>query len=650
MASFTELLAASDAARARLNGVLSSVTGVPSAESKGPGLPSPADVVVTPFEVNELHGSGILLLRMFPDSSSIISLRSGSYYVGREEFGAARFCLPKMGASRLDIYKQVGEWLQGVAVRRVFCSPYLPDDVITAMAVKDLFGAPLCTYIMDDQNVCSSGIPDLLMEELVSKSDLRFTISPEMRTAYEKKFRRKFWLLPPLVPADLIRSEPPRELPDHKNARGVLVGNVWGQRWLDLLREAFRDSGHRIDWYCNQKNPLFLNFDRAELARDGITMRDPLPEPALASILPQYSYAVVPTGTLDDHSVPSLQAIAELSLPSKIPFLFAAANLPILVLGHARTAAARAVDRLQIGVNAPYDSAAVQTALAWLLAPDQEGKIRRRAASTAKAFSAEGAAAWVWRSLELGAPADLKFEKLMPVRNGEFGYYIDSPAPAEIVPDFAPVYQSMRRLSNLYYTPSFVVDVGSSTGIWSLSVSKIFPDARYILIDPLLSTYPANEREACVSRIRNCEVVEAAISDRTGTAEFTVSTDLYGSSLLYLGSSAEPKEKIAVELVKLDDLMAKRAVIGRGILKVDAQYAEHLVLEGGREFVKEHVDVVILELSVVRETEAAKTISEMIVMMDELGFRYFDDVGEWRSPITGLLEQKDVMFTRFGLF
>ena len=218
------------------------------------------------------------------------------------------------------------------------------------------------------------------------------------------------------------------------------------------------------------------------------------------------------------------------------------------------------------------------------------------------------------------------------------------------MPDFAPVYQSMRRLSNLYYTPSFVVDVGSSTGIWSLSVSKIFPDARYILIDPLLSTYPSNELEACVSRIRNCEVVEAAISDRTGTAEFTVSTDLYGSSLLYIGSSAEPKEKIAVELVKLDDLMAKRAVIGRGILKVDAQYAEHLVLEGGREFVKEQVDVVILELSVTRETESAKTISEMIIMMDELGFRYFDDVGEWRSPITGLLEQKDVMFTRFGLF
>jgi FkbM family methyltransferase len=570
--------------------------------------------------------------------------------LGREEFGAARFCLPRTGLSRFEIYKQVMEWLKGANIRRVFCSPYLLEDVITAMAVKDLFGAPLCTYIMDDQNVCSSGIPDVLMKELVAKSDLRLTISPEMRIAYEKKYRQKFWLLPPLVPADLIPVKSSNTFSKGAGARGVLVGNIWGQRWLDLLRESFRNSGHRIDWFCNQKSPAFLKFDRTELENDGITMRDPLPECLLASILPQYAYAVVPSGPLDDHNSPGLQAIAELSLPSKIPFLFAIGNLPILVLGHPQTAAARCVDRLQIGAVAPYKVEAVREAVAELLTAHTQQAIRRRAAAAAKTFSAAGAAEWVWQSLENRVPVDLRFEKLMPVRKGEFAYYVDPAAPRNIVPDFLPIYRALRRISELHYAPSFIVDVGSSTGIWSLTASQVFPEARFILIDPLLATYPPSEVDACVSKLRTCELVEAAAADRSGKTHFNVSSDLYGSSLLHVGDNAQVKDTIEVELTRLDDLMRSRHVFGRGILKVDVQYAEHLVLEGGREFVQNQVDMVILELSVTRETESAKTLSEMIVVMDELGFRYFDDVGEWRSPSTGLLEQKDVMFSRHGLF
>jgi hypothetical protein len=35
--------------------------------------------------------------------------------------------------------------------------------VRTAIAIKEIYGVPMCTYIMDDQNVCTSEIPDELM-------------------------------------------------------------------------------------------------------------------------------------------------------------------------------------------------------------------------------------------------------------------------------------------------------------------------------------------------------------------------------------------------------------------------------------------------------------------------------------------------------
>jgi hypothetical protein len=62
------------------------------------------------------------------------------------------------------------------------------------------------------------------------------------------------------------------------------------------------------------------------------------------------------------------------------------------------------------------------------------------------------------------------------------------------------------------------------------------------------------------------------------------------------------------------------------------------------------VDVVVLELSLYRVHQEAKTLTEMIECMAGLGFRYFDDAGDWRNASTGVLEEKDVLFVRNGLF
>jgi hypothetical protein len=40
----------------------------------------------------------------------------------------------------------------------------------------------------------------------------------------------------------------------------------------------------------------------------------------------------------------------------------------------------------------------------------------------------------------------------------------------------------------------------------------------------------------------------------------------------------------------------------------------------------------------------------MIAMMQQLGFRYYDDAGTWRSPVDGTLLQKDAVFIRNELF
>jgi hypothetical protein len=410
-------LVIAERARARLQAMLTSMRngeGIPLNGPQPSHLPTPADLIITPCEVNEQHGTGTLLLRMFPDWQSIISLRTSNFYDGAQAFGAAQLCLPLAQASRPEIASWLKWYLSGTSIRRIICFPYLPADVIVSLAAKEMFDAPLCTYIMDDKNVCADGISDALMTELMEKSGLRLVIGPEMRAAYQAKYGMNFWVVPPLVPEAIIRRDPV-PIPQGGDARrGVLLGNIWGQQWLEMLRVVFRGAESQVDWYCNQKDPVGLDFDREALERDGIRLCAPISEANLPGILARYGYAVVPTDTLDGWSPPSVQAIAELSLPSRIPTMITTAHIPVLVIGHPKTCAARFVTRFELGEVVPYQRDAVTAATKRLLTTENQTAIRQRAATLSSSFSSHNSADWIWRSLAIGAPCDHRFEDLMP--------------------------------------------------------------------------------------------------------------------------------------------------------------------------------------------------------------------------------------------
>lgn len=377
-------------------------------------IPDPADLVITACEVNDAHGTGTLIRRMFTDWSSIVSFRTHNFYDETQNFGAANFCLPLAQGSRVELSSAIQIYMNGAKVRRTLCIPYLPGEAIVSLTVKELYGTPLCTYVMDDKNVAADGISDSLMEELLARSDLRLVIGPEMRDAYEKKYGMRFWVVPPLVSEEVIRTTLAPTPANGMAPRGVLLGNIWGQRWLDLLRKTFRGTGQKIDWYCNIKDPKMLNFNREDMEQDGIRLMDPVPESDLPSTLGRYSYAVVPTDPLDGKSPAAVMAIARYSLPSRIPTLVTTSHLPMLVIGSAATSAAGFVERFQLGRISPYDSQKVLSAINELLDSNVQKQIRERSLALGPHFSARNSADWIWRSLEMGEPCDLRYETLLP--------------------------------------------------------------------------------------------------------------------------------------------------------------------------------------------------------------------------------------------
>jgi hypothetical protein len=224
----------------------------------------------------------------------------------------------------------------------------------------------------------------------------------------------RFWVMPPVVADEIVQRSPVPPPAATIPPRCALLGNIWGQRWLELLPQLFRGSGMEVDWYCNQKDPSGLAFDRARLAENGIHLRPPIAELDLPKVLQNYPFAVVPSDPLDGQSPGPVRAIAQLSLPSRMVTLMATSHLPMLVLGSPETCAARFVKRFDLGTVAPYERDAVHAAIHYLMSGAVQASIRARSASLAGYFSARGTADWIWQSIDAGKPVSFIYEELMP--------------------------------------------------------------------------------------------------------------------------------------------------------------------------------------------------------------------------------------------
>src|SRR5260221_4640134 len=304
------------------------------------------DVVITPNEINYQHGTGFLVDRLFGNRPNVLSIRAANHYGGDHHFGDESLMISHEHLSRSVSIEQTLRGLGNRIPKRIFCVPFLSADLLTAITLRDVFKAPLCLYLMDDQNVTAPAIPDSLMREFLEKCDLRLTTHSEMREAYESKYGLKFYLLPAVVPARLISTSIALPEPELVRQRtGALVGSIWGRGWFDRLRAVVGNSGLSCHWFGNHQSPIF-RISPEELLDAGIHAKGVVSEEVLAHQLRRFPFAIVPTGTLDEND--DAAWASALSLPGRILFILATSNTPIILLGSSKTPAAKLIEHFRI--------------------------------------------------------------------------------------------------------------------------------------------------------------------------------------------------------------------------------------------------------------------------------------------------------------
>jgi len=174
----------------------------------------------------------------------------------------------------------------------------------------------------------------------------------------------------------------------------------------------------------------------------------------------------------------------------------------------------------------------------------------------------------------------------------------------------------------------FIFDVGAARGDWSMMAKEFFPEAKYVLFEPL------DERSVELSELAKKEgftIVNKAVGAKSGNIELYVTSDLDGTGIADNGTNA-PKRSFP--LTTIDDEVASMELNGKTLIKLDTHGYELPIIEGAKNILKK-AELVIMECYGQRIATGSLLFWEMCAHMNNLGF--------------GLIDIVDVMYREWDL-
>jgi hypothetical protein len=182
------------------------------------------------------------------------------------------------------------------------------------------------------------------------------------------------------------------------------------------------------------------------------------------------------------------------------------------------------------------------------------------------------------------------------------------------------------------------IDVGASDGSWSLGARRHFPDARFLLVEPL-----AERREALAGLERRLGFRHAAVAAgrAPGVLPFAVDPALDGSGVAAPGAAGTRE----VPVDTLDRLTEQHALPGPFGVKLDVHGHELPILEGAARVLNQ-AELLIIEAYAFTLMPGAVRFPELCLWLEARGFRCCDLADPLRRPSDGVLWQVDLAFAR----
>jgi FkbM family methyltransferase len=183
------------------------------------------------------------------------------------------------------------------------------------------------------------------------------------------------------------------------------------------------------------------------------------------------------------------------------------------------------------------------------------------------------------------------------------------------------------------------IDVGASDGQWSLRTHRHFPDANFLLFEPLA------ERQCALSRLKKSHgfiPVAAAAGSSPGIIDFVIDPALDGSGVAPRGTTQAVR---GVPVDTIDRVISSHQLAGPYGIKLDTHGHEIAVLDGASSVLAE-ASLVIIEAYNFQLSPDSLRFHELCAWMETRGFRCCDLADPMRRPGDGALWQLDLAFMR----
>jgi len=174
------------------------------------------------------------------------------------------------------------------------------------------------------------------------------------------------------------------------------------------------------------------------------------------------------------------------------------------------------------------------------------------------------------------------------------------------------------------YDPAIVFDCGASDGSWTTAIKPLFPNARFVLVEP-------RETSTAIT-------VRAAVGAQEGSG---VLTDWdTGSTLLTVSTQSDPQ--YVVPVTTLDRLAEQFGT--PDLVKLDVEGFELEALRGGASLFG-RTDVFLIEVALYR-FEDRPMLHDIVAYMASKGYFVYDIAGFIRRPYDGAVGLMDLCFAR----
>jgi len=178
-----------------------------------------------------------------------------------------------------------------------------------------------------------------------------------------------------------------------------------------------------------------------------------------------------------------------------------------------------------------------------------------------------------------------------------------------------------------------ILDCGSNIGVSILYFKYIYPEARIIGFEPDPAIFPYLQENIDRNRLRNVQLVQAAIAAREQTLIF-YSDGKYGSCLAeYLSGDIHPTwTKHEVSCARLRDYLTEPV----DFLKMNIEGAEWEVLADSKDLLRQVREMVIEYHHL---PGVPRTLHEILKLLHDIGFEYavgdfnLDTYGGARPPV-----------------